>query len=243
MLLATGRIDNVDQTAADFESPFATAVRMRKFDIAECLLAQGADVNHLSVNGVLSFPVDGSPVTVLAKVLLEEASLSSLACVSFLLKTGKASPYANTALNLTVLHSLAIRTSTAGGSNEDLGRRAFHRLNDEFRFSKEILNLRNSHGSTALENAVHNGKAALVEELLAAGAEWGVVLPNPTGSISPLEAAMKRLFLFPQGVRVEGDCPPKEKQLDEAFVRQRHICYMLCRKARERARESQEPVP
>lgn len=214
---------------------------MRKFSIAECLLAHGADVNYLFVNGVRSFPDGKAAETVLASVMAQEGSLSSLACVSFLLRTGRASPWTNRTMNMTVLHSLAMRSSTNGDYNEEFVRRAFAMLDTEFHFGKDVLNARTKDGgATALELAVLNDKAVLVEKLLHAGAEWDVVLPNPKGFASPLVFAMKRMYNFPNGVAVEENCPPKEKQLDMAFTRQRHICLMLCRKAREKARESAE---
>ena len=237
MLLDTGKINDLDEAADKFESPFATAVRMRKFDAAGYLLEHGADVNRLAVNGLRSFPVDYPATTVLGSVLRQEGSLSSLACISFILKETNASPYANRSKNLTVLHCLSQGTSTLGGHNDVFMREAFNLLNDRFHFTKEIFNARqDGEGLTALEVAVSNDKVGLVEELILAGAEWDVVEPNPKGHESALVLAMKKLYLFPQGVTTdEGNCPSKEEQLDRAFGNRRYITLILCRKARDRA--------
>ncbi|KAF1997715.1 hypothetical protein P154DRAFT_605187 [Amniculicola lignicola CBS 123094] len=234
MLLETGKIVDVDHAEPNFESPFGTAVRMRKFDIAGCLLAHGANVNHLAINGIRSFPENSPAMTVLGRVLQNKSSLSVLACVSFLLETKRASPYAHRELNHTVLHTLTIGD---GESNHMLERKMFSLLHAEFHFSKQILNARNHNGCTALELAVWNNKPALVEELILAGADWDTVLPNPMGVDSPLVSAMKCMYHFPRGVEVEGNCPPKEKQLNLAFSRRRQICLILCRKAREKSQE------
>ncbi|KAH6891535.1 hypothetical protein B0T10DRAFT_605779 [Thelonectria olida] len=208
MLLDTGKINDIDEAADKFESPFATAVRMRKFDIAQCLLDHGADVNRLALNGVRSFPEGRPAETVLGQVLVQESSLSSLACISFLLETGKASPYTNRSRNLTVLDCLGLSTSTCGGYNGVFVREAFKLLHNHFHFTKEILNARrNGDGFTAMELAVLNNKADLVEELILAGADWEVVEPNPMGHDSALVLAMKNLYHFPRGVAVEGKCP------------------------------------
>ncbi|RYP54781.1 hypothetical protein DL768_000509 [Monosporascus sp. mg162] len=237
MLLDTGKINDIDEAAAEFESPFATAVRMRKFDVAECLLEHGADVNRLAVNGLRNFPVDEPAKTVLGSVLMQEGSLSSLACISFLLKETKTSPYANRSKDITVLHCLSQGMSSLGGHNDVFVREAFKLLDNHFHFTKEILNARrDGEGFTALEIAVLNDKVGLVEELILAGADWDVVEPNPRGLDSALVLAMKRLYLFPQGVATEeGNCPSREEQLDQAFDRRRYISLMLCRKARDRA--------
>jgi hypothetical protein len=215
---------------------------MRKFSVAEYLLQHGADVNWVAINGVCSFPYSQASETALSRVLLEEGSLSSLACVSFLLKTGKANMFTSSDQTRTVLHCLGQRTSTSVGGNDILARKAFKLLNRHFQFTKEQLNLRQVNGSTALELAVRNEKAALVDELLLAGAEWDLVEPNPTGGESALVYAMKMLYLFPKRVEIAADCPPKEEQLDQAFKRQRHIALMLCRKARERAHAASKSV-
>src|SRR3954466_7686579 len=135
MLLETGKIVNVDHAELNFESPFGTAVCMRKFDNAECLLAHGADVNHLAINGIRWFPGSSTAITVLGRVLHNRTSLSTLACVSFLLKTGRASLYAHRELNYTVLHTLAIG---AGQSNDMFEHKVFSLLHAEFDFSKQI---------------------------------------------------------------------------------------------------------
>jgi ankyrin repeat protein len=237
MLLDTGRINDIDEAAAEFESPFATAVRMRKFDIAECLLEHGADVNRLAVNGLRSFPVDQPARTVLGSVLAQEGSLSSLACISFLLKDTKASPYANRSKDITVLHCIAQGASTLGDHNDVFVREAFKLLDNHFHFTKEIFNARwNGEDSTALEMAVINDKPGLVEELILAGADWDVVEPTSKGRNSALVLAMKLLYLFPKGVATEeGNCPSREEQLEQAFDKRRYITLMLCRKARDRA--------
>jgi ankyrin repeat protein len=237
MLLDTGKINDIDEAADDFESPFATAVRMRKFDIAQCLLEHGADVNRLAVNGVSSFADVKRAMTVLGSVLLMEGSLSSLACISFLLKANGVSPYANRSMNTTVLHLLSHGTSTLGGHNDVFVRAAFKLLHSHFHFTREIFNARwNGGGETALEAAVLHDKAGLVEELLLAGGDWDVIEPNPEGRDSALVLAMKQLYHFPQNVKTgEGHCPSREEQLRQAFDKRRHINLMLCRKARDQA--------
>jgi len=242
MLLETGRIQDVNAAAENFESPFATAVRMRKFDIAQCLLDHGADINYLAINGCTSFPVDGTPMTVLGRVLLSAgSSLSSLACVDFLLQTQKASLFTNSEKNETVLHCLGVDSELGNGGNPIFVAEAFKLLNSHFQFTKEQLDAqRNQDGGTALELAVLNTNAALVEVLLQAGAEWDVIEPNPRQLDSALVTAMKHVYLFPRRTKVEGNCPPKEDQLDRAFRRRRHITLLLCRKARERS--SSAPV-
>jgi len=237
MLLDTGKINDIDEAADEFESPFATAVRMRKFDVAQCLLEHGADVNRLAVNGLRSFPVDQPAMTVLGSILTQEGSLSSLACISFLLKETKVSPYANRSKDITVLHCLSLGMSTLGGHNDVFVREAFKLLDSHFHFASAIFNVRrNGEGWTALEMAVVNDKAGLVEELILAGADWDVVEPNPKGCDSALVLAMKMLYQFPQNVKTgEGNCPSMEEQLDQAFGKRRYITLMLCRKARDRA--------
>jgi hypothetical protein len=211
---------------------------MRKFDIAQCLLDHGADVSRIFVNCVRYFPV-GQPATTVLGSVLQGGSLSSLACISFLLKAAKASPYANCGENFTVLHRLGqpMRTSTSGAYNDMFVREAFRLLHNHFHFSKEILNARwKGDGVTALELAVYNEEAGLVEELVLAGADWDVVEPHPKGKQSALMLAMKMLYCFPKDVRIEeGNCPSREEQLDQAFNRRRHIALILCRKARDQA--------
>lgn len=239
--MATGKITNVDQAEPGFESPFCSAVRLRKFDIADCLLAHGADVNYLFVNGIRSFPVDQQAMTILAWTLQQEGSLSSLGCISYLLETGRASPWANREFNTTVLHTFAkAAPSTRGRYHKEFARRAFAMLDGSFDFTgdHEVLDARseNGRGYTALECAVINYKAVLVEKLVSAGADWEHAGPSE-GDESALVLAMKLMYTFPRGLLLEENCPPKEKQLDTALSNLRHICLVLFRKARDKARK------
>lgn len=258
-------------------------MRLRKFDIADALLSHGGvDINYRFVNGIGWFPVSKVPQTILAWILRQEGSLSSLACVSYLLETGRASPWAtDQERNFTVLHALAQPSGSSGSSgpiaprgvyHEEFVRRAWGLLDGVFRFGDnlDLLNARESDpdpnslpsseqkegenedtsntisgqrngkgtetGRTALEYAVLNYRAILVEKLVLAGADWHAS-GKGLGSDSAVMLAMKMMYNFPGGVLADENCPPREKQLERALSSLRHICLVLFRKAREGARE------
>lgn len=233
MLLKTAKIADVDTAPDDFESPFATAVRMRKLDIAHCLLEHGADVNRFSLKGY-NFSTDKPRrMTVLAHLLyMGDASLSSLACINFLLGTKKASIYTTPEKDETVLHALAFKTNSSERENTMFVRRIFELFNSFFRFTKVQLDLRRyGTTSTALELAVINNKAAVVDELLRAGASVDIRASGPDREDTALELALKHIYFFPQRVTIEDGFLSKEKQLQEAFERRTRIALLLSQMA------------
>jgi hypothetical protein len=232
MLVDTGKISNIDAAPDGYESPFCTAVRLRKLNIARFLLEQNADVNRHFNSGYNLYADSGSKITVLGHLLYSVGG-SALACIRFLLESGKASMFTDPEETTTVLHNLATKTNPSEREIASVVRRAFHLLNSHFRFTQDQLDLRNRTG-TALEYAVQTCKAVVVDELLRAGASWDIHAPERS---SALQLALKHLYFFPHGFEPEGKFPSKERQLHEAFERRRSIALLISRKALDKCRE------
>lgn len=109
--LLISRSIQVDAGPAQYETPFACAVRNRSFELSSYLLQQGADPNVEFSRGLM-FEAE-YPRTLLA-YLIQEQSLSTLPCLDYLFENvdklgryGKLGFIVSESQNTTVLHHVA----------------------------------------------------------------------------------------------------------------------------------------
>ncbi|KAF3941734.1 hypothetical protein ABW19_dt0209979 [Dactylella cylindrospora] len=232
MLLDGGNISNIDAAPDGYETPFITAVRIRRLDLAQSLLKYNPNVNHCFDAGY-NFYAEGCFRTTVLGHLIMFGGASGLACIEFLLKTGKASIFTDQENTTTVLHCLATQTTPSEREDATVVRRTFELLNGNFRFTEAQLNLRDGNGSTALERAVRNCKVVVVDELLRAGASGSI---HALGEDSAFQLAIKIAYVFPNGYKLEGGPFSRERQLQDAFERRTMVALLLSRKALDNVR-------
>src|SRR5947207_1667227 len=128
MLLDMGRIADIDEAPYDSESPFPTAVRMRKCDIAQCLLEHDANINCKAVDGYNFFHGPACKTDSLGACVLSTA----LECINFLLQTRKILIFTTPRMDGTIFHALARKAGSYERENALFIRKAFESLNTYF---------------------------------------------------------------------------------------------------------------
>ena len=158
----------VDEGPADYETPFACALRRRCFDLAQCLLGNGADVNIEFSQGA---SLDAGERRTVLGFLIQECSINTLACLEFLLQPscGETSFLVRRSTNFGALHALA---SVPPAKQDD---RATEKILDLLlNFFEpdepELDLLSSSSGFSALQIAIINANVPVVERLLREGA-------------------------------------------------------------------------
>lgn len=235
MLLEYSKTGDVNESPDNYETPLASAVRTRQFEMARLLLDRGADVNHESTEG--TYRSGDVSLTLLGVLIGLERSLSSVACINFLLGTGKANFVVSQKTKTTALHMLA--NTPEKFCDELTIRYTFKSLHRHFKFTKEQLDLRDqSTGYTALESAILHQNHALVEELLLAGATWDEWNDKFNGSA--IDVGLHLLRYFPNDQKF--DIGPKSAYEQEAIAHKktRLVALHLCKAAHKRCVSASE---
>ena len=228
----------VDDGPIDHETPFVCAVLNRSFVIAEFLRDNGANVNALSFTTTTG--QSRHPTTVL-RVLADENSPGSLACIEFLLRTrptwSRVSFVVEPATNTSILHVLAsLSGDEQDASNTlatlDLCWTYFDPSPSEINMttrpvaSPDESNAIDSGGNTLLHLAVMSANIEVLRYVLHGTRDIDTAIQNGHG-FTALELAVRIFSSWEARWRPNEIPKHAQKQRDEARRRRRDIVELL----------------
>lgn len=161
----------LNKVTKDFDSPLLLAVRNKHYNIAKLLIESGADINHQDTDGRSSLTLS------INNYLISELKEYEINFIEYLIENGALIDIEDGSLNTPlfisddVIYKKLIRSGANESHQNSLGNTAFlhaivqkkHHLPSA---SKDILNIQNYKGETALMLAVKFGRIDIIDELI-----------------------------------------------------------------------------
>jgi ankyrin repeat protein len=208
---------------ADYETPFACAVRNRSFALASWLVQQGANP-HVEYSRGFMFEMGYSHS--LLGILIAEQSLSTLVCIDYLFGIVPQPKFVVASIrDYTALHAVA-RIKEAG--RDDI---ALHlillRLIEGFKPTTAQINQISQDGYTALHFAVINANVNVARTLLENGADPFIKSNDENSSFDYIQVTLPHVDEDPASYIDASDPRPEEDQVRLAKGRREGILRLL----------------
>jgi ankyrin repeat protein len=225
-LLARGVL--VDGTVQGFETPFATAVRNRCFELAKFLLENNANP-HIEYSEGL-YLESAEPYTVLG-FLIREQTRSALAAINWMLcEVPEMNFIVSSKKNYSVLHICAVAKKwTRNEADEGACKLISDVLISHFKPTKADIDLRDADGQTALYCATLMNNFQMVKILLDAGADPRIRNNDDLSAINANATLLQILKDNPKMFVGETDPRPFAKQTERRMKNQNIIHQYFAR--------------
>lgn len=212
---------SVDETPENYETPLACALRNRCFELAGCLLDNGANINIEYGHG-LSLGND-SPRTILG-YLIQECSIGSINCLEFIFSRSPGIEFVTSQTDQrSALHELALVSHAK--QDDRATRLILDLLLDFFEPNQDQLDSKYlKAGYTALHLAAWRANYPVVYRLLREGADPKV---QSSGGQTPLDMARFCFQEFPAQYELSDCVVPQKRLLRDLYRRAENVVNIL----------------